>query len=77
MSAAPALDAIRALDMLQDGIIPPIANLGEVGVGGNLDFVTGSARQANVRHILLGARGLGGRTSGWCCEDRLTGGCRG
>lgn len=59
-SAAGALDAISALDMLRDGIIPPIANLHEVGVTGDLDFVMGSARQADVKHVLLAARGLGG-----------------
>lgn len=59
-SAAGALDAICALDMLRDGIIPPIANLRATSVGGDLDFVAGQARRADVRTVLLGARGLSG-----------------
>ena len=59
-SAAGALDAICALDMFRDGIIPPIANLATVGVDGDLDFVIGAARQAGVRTVLLGTRGISG-----------------
>jgi 3-oxoacyl-[acyl-carrier-protein] synthase II len=63
-SAAGGLDAIAALDMMCEGFIPPIANLNEVGVEGDLDFVMGGPRQADVRHVLLGARGLGGTNIG-------------
>jgi 3-oxoacyl-(acyl-carrier-protein) synthase len=59
-ATAGALDAICALDILCDGIIPPVTNLERVGVTGALDFVIGAARRVSARHVLIAARGLAG-----------------
>ena len=59
-SAAGALDGLCALDILSDGIIPPVTNLEQVGVDGELDFVCGQPRQVDARHVLFAARGLAG-----------------
>ena len=60
-SAAGALDGICALDILRDGIVPPVTNLEAVGVSGDLDFVVGEPRQID------GApRPLRRARHGWC-----------
>ncbi len=59
-SAAGALDAICALDILAGGSIPPVTNLRSTGGEARIDFVRDQERRVDVRTVLLGARGLGG-----------------
>lgn len=59
-SAAGALDAVCALQMMEHCFIPPLANLDTPGVDVDLDFVRDGARRTEVRTVLIGARGLGG-----------------
>ena len=58
-----SLDVAAALLAIRDGAIPPIANLDEPADGAGLDFVTGSARKAEVGTVLVNARGYGGFNS--------------
>lgn len=61
LGAATPADAAIAVQMIEHGVLPPIANLGRPAPGFDLDFVTGAPRQlAALRHALVIARGLGG-----------------
>lgn len=53
-----SLDVAAALMAMRDGVIPPTVNLDEPAA--DLDFVTGTAREADVRTVLVAARGYGG-----------------
>ena len=55
-----SLDVAAALLAMRDGVIPPTVNLDEPADGSDLDFVTGSAREAKVDTVLINARGYGG-----------------
>ena len=57
--AAP-LDVAAALLAMRDGVIPPTINLDQPADGSDLDFVTGTAREAPVDVALVAARGYGG-----------------
>ena len=48
---------------MRDGVIPPTINLDEPADGCDLNFVTGSAREAELRTALVLARGFGGFNS--------------
>jgi minimal PKS chain-length factor (CLF/KS beta) len=54
-----SLDVAAALLAMRDGVIPPTVNLEEPGDGYDLDFVT-SKREAELRTVLVLARGYGG-----------------
>jgi 3-oxoacyl-(acyl-carrier-protein) synthase len=58
-----SLDVAAALLSMRDGVIPPTINLEEPAEGCDLDFVTGSEREADVRTVLVNARGYGGFNS--------------
>ena len=58
-----ALDVAAGLLAIRDGVIPPIVNLDQPADGNDLDFVTGSAREAKVDTVLINARGYGGFNS--------------
>jgi minimal PKS chain-length factor (CLF/KS beta) len=60
---AGALDAATALLAMRDGVVPPIVNLAQPAPGGELNFVTGTAREAKVDTVLIAARGFGGFNS--------------
>jgi minimal PKS chain-length factor (CLF/KS beta) len=55
-----SLDVAAALLSMRDGVIPPTINLDDPVDGFDLDFVTGSPRKADVRTVLVNARGYGG-----------------
>lgn len=55
-----SLDVAAALLAMRDGKLPPTINLDEPAEGCELDFVTGSPRDAELRTVLVGARGYGG-----------------
>lgn len=55
-----ALDVAGALLAMRDGVIPPTVNLDQPAEGCDLAFVTGTAREADVRTALVCARGYGG-----------------
>ena len=55
-----ALDVAAALLAMRDGRLPPTINLDEPADGCDLDFVTGSAREAELGTVLVNARGFGG-----------------
>ena len=55
-----SLDAAAALLAMRDGKLPPTVNLDEPAEGCELDFVTGSARDADLGTVLVAARGFGG-----------------
>ncbi len=58
-----SLDVAAALLAMRDGVIPPTINLDTPADGCDLDFVTGSARKADVGTALINARGYGGFNS--------------
>jgi 3-oxoacyl-(acyl-carrier-protein) synthase len=58
-SAAPA-DVAVALRMITHGVVPPVANLDRPAPGFDLDFVRADPREADLTHVLVVARGLGG-----------------
>lgn len=61
LGAATAADAVIAVKMLEQRLIPPVANLSQPAPGFNLDFVVGAPRPAEpLRHLLIVSRGLGG-----------------
>jgi 3-oxoacyl-(acyl-carrier-protein) synthase len=55
-----SLDVAAALLAMRDGRLPPTINLDDPADGCDLNFVTGSAREADLRTVLVNARGLGG-----------------
>jgi minimal PKS chain-length factor (CLF/KS beta) len=55
-----SLDVATALLAMRDGVIPPTINLDEPADGCDLNFVIGTAREAEVRTALVLARGFGG-----------------
>lgn len=55
-----SLDVAAALLAMRDGKLPPTVNLDEPADGCELDFVTGSARGADLGTVLVAARGYGG-----------------
>jgi minimal PKS chain-length factor (CLF/KS beta) len=55
-----SLDVAAALLSMRDGVIPPTVNLDQPADGCDLAFVTGSAREGEVRTALVCARGYGG-----------------
>jgi minimal PKS chain-length factor (CLF/KS beta) len=58
-----SLDVAAALLAMRDGLIPPTINLDEPAEGCELNFVTGEARSAELRTVLINARGFGGFNS--------------
>ncbi|MEU4261460.1 ketosynthase chain-length factor [Streptomyces sp. NPDC025273] len=59
LAGGAALDVATALLALRDGVIPPTANVGAAAPRHTIDLVT-EAREANLRHALVLARGHGG-----------------
>lgn len=62
-SAAGAFDVAAATLALRDGIVPPVVGLTCDDIAVDADVVTGMARRAALRHVLLLARGFGGFSS--------------
>ncbi|GLZ42032.1 beta-ketoacyl synthase N-terminal-like domain-containing protein [Actinokineospora sp. NBRC 105648] len=62
-SGAAALEATAAVLALRDGLVPPTPGLAAADVDHDIDLVTGGARAADLRHVLVLARGYGGFTS--------------
>jgi len=61
LGAAGAVEAIFSVLAIRDGIIPPTINLSEVDPDcTGLDFVPGTARKAEIRHVLSNSFGFGG-----------------
>ncbi len=57
------LDVTAALLAMRDGCIPPTINLDRPADGCDLDFVTGTAREARLETVIVNARGFGGFNS--------------
>ena len=55
-----SLDMAAALLAMRDGSIPPTINLDEPASECDLNFVTGSAKKADLGAVLISARGYGG-----------------
>ena len=55
-----SLDVAAAMLAMRDGKLPPTINLDEPADGCELDFVTGSPREADLGTVLVAARGYGG-----------------
>jgi act minimal PKS chain-length factor (CLF/KS beta) len=62
-AGAGALDVAAAVLAMRDGVIPPTINLDRPAAGFDLDFVTGDARTAELKTVLVNARGFGGFNS--------------
>jgi 3-oxoacyl-(acyl-carrier-protein) synthase len=60
MGSAASADVAVALQMIRHGIVPPVANLDNPAPGFDLDFVRADPREANLAHVMIVARGLGG-----------------
>jgi 3-oxoacyl-(acyl-carrier-protein) synthase len=58
-----SLDVAAALLAMRDSKIPPTINLDEPAEGCDLDFVVGAPREAEVKTVLVNARGYGGFNS--------------
>lgn len=60
LGAAGGLEAILSISAIQAQLLPPTANLENVGVECELDHVIGAARPARVQHLLSNSFGFGG-----------------
>jgi 3-oxoacyl-(acyl-carrier-protein) synthase len=60
LGAATPTDVLVAIGVLKHGQLPPIANLDSPAPGFDLDFVMSAPREAQVGHVLVVSRGLGG-----------------
>ena len=63
LGAAGALEAVICLQAMRDGIIPPTINLKIPDEELDLDYVPGSARKAELRHVLSNSLGFGGHNA--------------
>ena len=55
-----ALDVAAALLAIRDSVIPPAINIDDPAPDCDLDLVIGQAREAELRNVLVSARGFGG-----------------
>lgn len=60
LGAAGGLEAILSILTIQEQLLPPTANLENVGPECELDHVVGSARPARVAHLMSNSFGFGG-----------------
>jgi 3-oxoacyl-[acyl-carrier-protein] synthase II len=61
LGAAGAVEGIFSVLSIRDGKVPPTINLDDLDPAcAGLDFVTGQARSANIRHVLSNSFGFGG-----------------
>lgn len=60
LGAAAATDTAVALRVLEQGLLPPIANLVSPAPGFDLDFVMSAPRPVRAGHVLVVSRGMGG-----------------
>ena len=58
-----SLDVASALLAMRDGVLPPTVNLDEPADGCDLRFVTKPGEKAELRTVLVNARGFGGFNS--------------
>lgn len=58
-----SLDVATALLAMRDGILPPTINLDQPAAGCDLNFVSGTAQEAEITTVLVNARGFGGFNS--------------
>lgn len=58
-----SLDVATALLAMRDGILPPTINLDQPAAGCDLNFVSATAQEANIKTVLVNARGFGGFNS--------------
>jgi 3-oxoacyl-[acyl-carrier-protein] synthase II len=63
MAASGALEAIAAARTCATGIVPPTANLSDVGEGCELNHVIGQPRETNARTVLSASFGMGGQNA--------------
>ena len=63
IGAAGALEAAIALLSLRDGIVPPTANLDQLGDDIELDVVAGDVRAIGSRPVLSNSFGFGGHNA--------------
>ena len=60
LGAAGALEAVFSVMALHDQVIPPTINLENPGEGCDLDYVPGTAREAELRAVISNSFGFGG-----------------
>ena len=63
LGAAGAFAAVATTLALHKGVVPPTINMQEAGVGCDLDFVPGQARERRLDAALCNAFGFGGQNS--------------
>ncbi len=60
LGAAGSVEAVFSLKALDEGVVPPTINLDTPGEGCDLDYVPGTARDAELRYVLTNSYGFGG-----------------
>jgi 3-oxoacyl-[acyl-carrier-protein] synthase II len=63
LGAAGALEAVICLQSMRNGIIPPTINLKVPDEELDLDYVPGSAREAELRYVMSNSLGFGGHNA--------------
>ncbi|MEM1229339.1 MAG: beta-ketoacyl-ACP synthase II [Pseudomonadota bacterium] len=60
LGAAGSVEAVFSIKALAEGVVPPTINLDTPGEGCDLDYVPGTARDAQLSHVLTNSYGFGG-----------------
>jgi len=63
MAAAGAVEAVLSVRALETGVVPPTINLDEPDARCPLDYVPGTAREADLRYVMSNSFGFGGHNS--------------
>lgn len=63
MGAAGAIESISAIKTMKHGIIPPTINFETPDPECDLDYVTNTAREADVKTVVSNSAGIGGCNS--------------
>jgi len=66
-SGGSSLDAVTALLMLRDQVIPPTVGSSDVSAECPVDLVGDQARAARIRHVVVLSRGYGGLSRDYSC----------
>jgi 3-oxoacyl-[acyl-carrier-protein] synthase II len=63
IAGAGAAEAVASMLSIRDGVVPPTANLEQVGDDIELDVVSGSAREIGSKPVLSNSFGFGGHNA--------------
>jgi 3-oxoacyl-[acyl-carrier-protein] synthase II len=69
LGAAAAVEAVICCKAIQTGIVPPTINLTQTDLSSDLDYVAGTARRKQLRHVMSNSFAFGGH-NGVCIFSR-------